>query len=96
MLIDKGFSVGEVVTIKLITGEELVGKLVEEMTDGLKVSKPVVLSVGPQGVGMIPYLFTVNPNKEIVILNSAIITKTVCDKQFADQYIQGTTGIKLA
>ncbi len=96
MLIDKGITAGEIITIKLISGEELIGKLIEETSEGLKLSKPVVLSASPQGVGMIPYLFTVNPNKEVVVNSHAIITKAVCDKQFADQYIQGTTGIKLA
>jgi hypothetical protein len=96
MLIDKGVSAGEVISLKLNSGEELLAKLVEETTSGYKVSKPLVLSMNQQGMGMIPFMFTANPEKDITILKSAVSAITVCDKMFADQYVQGTTGIKLA
>lgn len=96
MLIDKGLSSGEVITLKLITGEEIIGKMIEDTANGTKVSKPMVLSASPQGIGMIPFMITVNPDKEVIINYSAIVSKSVTDKQFADAYIQNTTGIKLA
>jgi DhnA family fructose-bisphosphate aldolase class Ia len=96
MLIDKGVTAGEVVTIKLTSGEELVAKLVEDGPLFLKLSKPLVLSMSPQGVGMVPYLFTVSPDKEIKVNKSTVVVLEASDKQFADQYLQGTTGIKLA
>ncbi len=96
MLIDKGISPGDVITLKLNNGEELLGRFVEENTKGIKISKPMALSVSPQGVGLIPFLFTVNPDKEITINFSSIVVYSATDKAFADQYIQSTTGIKLA
>lgn len=95
MLIDKGMTAGEVISMKLSSGEELVAKLVEETDRGFKVSKPLVLSIGQQGVGMIPFMFTVNPEKEVVINRSSVIAAQVTDSKFADQYTQGTTGIAL-
>jgi hypothetical protein len=95
MLIDKGVTEGEVITIKLTSGEELIGKLVEEGPMHYKVSKPMVLTAGQQGLGMAPYLFTVNPEKDIKISKSTITVCEATDKQFADSYISGTTGIKL-
>lgn len=96
MLIDKGVTEGEVVTIKLTSGEELVAKLVEDGPVFLKLSRPLVLSMSPQGIGMVPYLFTVNPDKDIKLNKSTVTVIEASDKQFADQYLQGTTGIKLA
>jgi len=95
MLIDKGVSTGEVVSLKLISGEELIAKLAEETATGYKVSKPLVLSMNQQGIGMIPFMFTVNPEKEINISKTSVIAVANCDKQFADQYISGTTGIAM-
>ena len=40
MLIDKGVSAGEVVTLKLTSGEELVARLNEETATHYKLSKP--------------------------------------------------------
>ena len=95
MLIDKGVAAGEVVTIKLTSGEELVTKLVEENALFLKVSKPMVLSMTAQGIGMMPYLFTVDNNKDIRINKGTVTVIEATEKQFADQYLSGTTGIKL-
>ena len=66
MLIDKGVAVGEVVTLKLTSGEEIIGKLVDDTADcHIKISKPMVIAMGQQGPGLVPYLFTVSPDKTI-------------------------------
>ena len=96
MLIDKGVSVGEVVTLKLTSGEELIAKLVEDTDTSLKLSKPLVLTMAQQGLGMAPYLFTVDPDKEVKINKSTVVVMEASAKTFADQYIQGTTGIAMA
>jgi hypothetical protein len=52
--------------------------------------------MGQQGIGMVPYLFTVSPEKDIPLSKSTITVVVPTDKQAADQYIQSTTGIRLA
>lgn len=96
MLIDKGVVAGEIITLKLTSGEELIGKLIEDGTNYLKISKPMVLSAGPQGIGMFPYLFTVDPEKDVKLNKTTIVVMEVTEKQFSDAYVQQTTGIKLA
>lgn len=96
MLIDKGVSVGEVVTFKLTSGEELVAKLVEDGPVYYKLSRPMVIGMGQQGPGLMPYLFTVHPDKEVKLNKGVVAVAEATDKQFADQFIQSTTGIKLA
>ena len=96
MLIDKGVTAGEVVTIKLTSGEELVAKLVEETNTHYKLARPLVLSMGPKGIGMVPYLFTVHPDKDVSLNKSTVTVVAASDKEFANQYLQGTTGITLA
>lgn len=95
MLIDKGVSSGEVVTLKLTSGEELITKLVEDNLAFYKVSKPLVLSMTPKGIGMMPYLFTVSQEKDIKISKSTVVVIESTDKEFADQYLSGTTGIAM-
>jgi hypothetical protein len=96
MLIDKGVTAGEVVTLKLTSGEELVAKLIEDGASYYKLSRPMVIGMGQQGPGLMPYLFTIHPDKEIKLNKSAVTVIEATDKQFADQFIQSTTGIKLA
>jgi hypothetical protein len=95
MLINKGVSPGEVITLKLTSGEELVAKLIEEQDSFYKLTRPMVIGMGQQGPGLMPYLFTVHPDKEIKISKITVVVVEATDKQFADQFVQSTTGIKL-
>jgi len=95
MLIDKGVCEGEVVTFKLTSGEEIVAKLVEDGPVYYKLSRPMVIGMGQQGPGLMPYLFTVHPDKDVRLNKSVVAMAEATDKQFADQFIQSTTGIKM-
>lgn len=96
MLFEKTKEQGSVVTLKLTSGEEIIARFEEENATGIKVSKPMVLSMTQQGVGMMPYLFTVNPDNSIVFNYPAVVVVAATDEDFGKQYIQATTGIKLA
>jgi hypothetical protein len=53
MLINKGITPGEVVTVKTSAGEEILAKLVEETPTGIKLSKPLCLTATQKGVGLV-------------------------------------------
>lgn len=95
MLINKGVTVGETVSIKLISGEEIIARLEEETADYVKVSRPLTVSLGSQGLGMIPFMFLAK-TETIKLQMSHVMVLAVAKKEAADQYIQGTTGIALA
>jgi hypothetical protein len=44
---------------------------------------------------MVPYLFTVSPDKEIKMNKSTVVVIEASDKEFSDQYLSGTTGIAM-
>lgn len=96
MLIDKGVTSGEVATLKLTSGEELVAKFVEDQPLHYKLANPMVIAMSPKGPALMPYLFTVEPSKEIKIAKSVVAVVEATDKLFADQFLQQTTGIALA
>ena len=96
MLIDKGVMEGEVITFKLTSGEEIVAKLLENGPMYYKLSRPMVIGMGPKGPGLMPYLFTVHPDKEIKLAKSTVTVAEATDKTFADQFIETTTGIALS
>jgi len=95
MLIDKGVSAGEVITLKLTSGEELVAKLVEETDAYYKLSRPMVIGMGQSGPGLMPYLFTVHPDKEVKLLKTTVTVAEATDEAFAKQFLESTSGIKL-
>jgi hypothetical protein len=95
MLIDKGVAVGEVITLKLTSGEELVARLVEETSDHYKLNHVKVIGMGEHGPGLMPYLFTVEPSKDVKLSKSTVTVVVPTAKIFADQFIQSTTSIKM-
>lgn len=96
MLISKPITEGSTVTLKLTSGEELVARFNGESDTHYKLGKPVVLTMTPQGIGMVPYLITVDPDLDVSISKGTVTVMATTGKQASDQYIQGTTGIKLA
>jgi hypothetical protein len=95
MLISKGVAVGEVITLKLTSGEELVAKLEEETDTYYKLSHPQVIGMGAQGPGLMPYLFTVSPDRDVKLLKNTVTVAEPTDGPFAKQFLEATSKIKL-
>ena len=94
MLIDKGISQGEVISIKLVNGDEIIGRSDSENNDEVKIERPLAITIGPQGLGMMPWMFL--GSKDIVTLKKQhVMAMMPSKKEAADQYMQGTTGIAL-
>jgi hypothetical protein len=94
MLIKKSGLEDEIVTIKTSSGEEIVTKLIKELEDCYLVSKPLVLTATSKGITMVPYLFTVNPNKDIRLSKSVMLIE-LTEESAAKQYLQATTMIQM-
>lgn len=94
MLFEKKYGEGDVVTLKLITGEEVLGRFVSEDMMGITLSKPLTIGMTPKGPGMAPVLMTVNPDANLTFSKQAVILSAPCHKEIADQYIYQTTGIQ--
>jgi hypothetical protein len=88
------FKENEIVSVKLISGEEIVTKLGKPNDDFYVFIKPVVLSVTPQGMGLAPYIMTADANKlTINVHESKIIAMAKSQDAVIQQYTKATTGI---
>ena len=95
MLINKGFTTGDVVSIKLINGDEIISRFESEDVDTISISRPLALTMSGQGLGMIPYMFLAAKDT-ITIKQQFVMVIAPAKKDAADQYLTGTTGIALA
>jgi len=93
MIIETPYKVGDTISMKTVAGEEIIARLEEEKGTKLKVSKPMALTASQQGLGMVPYTFTVNPNANIELNMNTLVFVAKTDDEMAKQYIQSTTGI---
>jgi hypothetical protein len=95
MLINKGFSSGDIVSIKLVNGDEIITRFESETTDEVSISKPLALTMSGKGLGMIPWVFLAETNT-LTLKKTHIFCMATSKKDAADQYMEGTTGIALA
>lgn len=94
MLISKGFSSGDVVSIKLLNGDELIARFEEDDADTVTVSRPLAITMSPQGMGLIPWVF-LGEDAKIVLCKKNTFFIVPSKKDAATQYLEGTTGISL-
>ena len=93
-------------TFKLVTGEEIIGKLIGSSDTGFagnnmikltKVRTIQMMPTGPNqvGVGLLPYS-AADVDGAIKFSRSAIVAEIEHGKDMEDAYLQQTTGIQLA
>lgn len=93
MIIETPYKATDAVTIKTISGEEVIGRFVEEDDKSITVVKPMALVMAAQGPGLGPYTFTVNPDTKLKINKAGILFIAKSDPEMGKQYIESTTGI---
>lgn len=95
MLLKKPITAGSVVSIKIINGDEIIARYESEDADTVTINKPLALTMGAQGLGMIPWIF-LGDAETVTIQKSHVFFIVASKKDAADQYMQGTTGIAMA
>lgn len=88
--------VGKVYTFKFNSGEEVIAKFTCEVTGNyIAVSDPVSIAPGPQGMGLVPSMFTADPSQSVTINTNCIAMYCETDDSVRMKYTEATTGIKV-
>jgi hypothetical protein len=85
----------QVYTFKLNSGEEMVAKVKHSGGDWITVEEPVSIAPGPQGMGLVPSLFTADPKEEIKLNTNSVSLVSKTDDSVKMKYLEATTGIKI-
>ena len=94
MLVSKGYESGDIVSFKLVTGDEIVARIVDAGPNGFQVSKPCTVRPGPQGMGLIQSLFTAEADVNVVLQKEHVIMHAPAIDAMQKHYIKTTTGIE--
>lgn len=85
----------EVHTFKLNSGEELIAKVIQAGSEFIVIEEPVSIAPGPQGMGLIPSMFTADPKGEFRLNTNSISLFAQTDDSVKMKYLEATTGIKV-
>ncbi len=94
MLVARGYQAGDIVSFKLITGDEIVARIIDSGPNGFEIAKPCTVMPGPQGMGLIQSLFTADADVNVVLQKEHVIMHAPAIDAMQKHYIKTTTGIE--
>lgn len=94
MLLNKAYDAGDIIAFKIVNGDEIVAKIVEDKPNEFVVDRPCTVLPSAQGIGLMQSLFTADPKNNISISKIHVIMHSKVVDQMENHYIQTTTGIQ--
>jgi hypothetical protein len=93
MLIERSkIQVGEIINLKLVSGDEIVGELVDHSNNLYELRKPCIVVTSSDGIGLIQAMFGLDPDVEnLSYKENHIITACHTHERMRDHYITITT-----
>lgn len=95
MLLSIPYKTGDTVSLKLVSGEEVVARLEEDGADYIMISRPVSLGMGPQGPALTPFMLTSDSASNVKLKQQHVLAIGSTNSQVKNQYLQATTGIAM-
>lgn len=95
MLIDKSYAQNDTVSVKLSSGEELIGRFESMDESTLILTKPMAIVIGPQGAGLTAFMVTAPQEQKVKLNRNLISAMGTTEPGMASQYMEMTTGLKL-
>jgi hypothetical protein len=96
MLINKAqaYAVGDLVTYKLVNGDEIVAEITELGERSWRLSRPCTVVPSGQGIGLIQALFTADLSKDVWLHEDKVMLHAPTTEALRAHYIKTTTGIE--
>lgn len=90
MLIEKTkskYNVGDLVSFKTVTGDEICGVLISTDNQSYELNKPCIVITSPDGIGLIQAMFGLDPDKEnLVLRDQHVVTMCMTHDRMREHY----------
>ena len=93
MIIETPYKVSDIVTVKILGGDEVVGRLTAIDNGVVTLNKPHAVMMGQQGFGLAPYVLTAGPDFKINIKDEHIVCIVKTFDGVAKEYTKQTSGL---
>lgn len=94
MLVTNKYDKDDIVSFKLVNGDEVVGKIVEQTSTGFILHKPCTVMPSREGLGLIQSVYTADVEKNITLDLQHVMMHAPTIKDVENHYIKTTTGIE--
>ena len=94
MLVNKKYETKSIVSFKLVNGDELVARIVDQTSDSYFIESPCLVVPAQNGVHLIQAMFSGDINTTIALNFNHVMIHVPTAKIIADHYLEVVTGIK--
>ena len=89
------YNENDVVSFKLIYGDEIVCRFVKENENSFTVTRPLTMVQSSSGVGLMQAILTTNPDNNFTIQKEHVVLHGLSEDAVANHHREVTTGIKI-
>jgi hypothetical protein len=94
MLLKKDYADGDIVSFKLVNGDEILAQVLEVNSDSWTISKPLIMVPSAKGIGLVQAMLGMDVDTAVDLQRSCVMMHALVVKDLADHYILTTTGIE--
>jgi hypothetical protein len=88
-------NIDTIYAIKLMSGEEMLTKVVGETGEYYRITNPVSVAPSQRGIGLMPSMFTAEAEDEVFLRKESVVLYTNPTEEIRVKYIEATTGIQV-
>jgi len=89
------FEKDKIISIRIITGDEIIGQIESFDREFVTLNQPCTLAVQEKGIGLVPATMLGDPSKPITYQRSSIIATMTPNRQFLEVYEQHISAIQV-
>ena len=82
----KEFKENDIISLKLVSGEEVIGKFKSKTSDTTTIEKALVMMHGPQGLAFGTFFSTADQEKNITIAKDKVQCVSVINSKIEEEY----------
>ena len=94
LVTSKKYDVSDIVSFRLVNGDEIIAKIVSEDDDNFKLERPCTVLPSQQGIGLMQSMFTADSELKVVVSKQHVIMHSPTIDAMQKHYLKTTTGIE--
>jgi hypothetical protein len=93
--VSKNYAENDVVSFKVVYGDEIVCRFIKESDTSYTVTRPLVMVQGGSGVGLMQAMLTTDPDGTFEIQKAHVVLHGLTEETVANHHREVTSGIKI-
>ena len=90
------YNENDIITLKLVTGEEVVARYISDSADEFTIYKPLTLMPSREGMALAQSIMSAKLDRNISVNKNTVIMHTYSRDEMVSAWVEATSGLKTA